>query len=305
MTSFAVPVPQLLPDGGVDPDGVAIYLARAEALGFDSAWTQESVLGQAPVLDPLATLAFAAASSQSLRLGCAVFVSSLHDPIHLAKALASLDQLSRGRLEIGVAAGGPWAPTRAFGIDPDSRLGRFDEGLQLMKACWTERSVSFEGRFWQVADVTVEPKPHQRPHPPLWIGGSKPWALWRAAQHGNGFFGAGASTTADFAEQVVLVRRLLAEAGRTPSDFRIAKRVYLTLDDDAETARRLVDEGLQQIYGRSGLGAVAVAGTVADCVTGLQEVVDAGADLVQVHPLGGEMTDQVERLAAEVIPQLA
>ncbi len=304
MTTFAVALPQqLLPEGGFDPDAAAEYLRRAEELGFDGVWAQESVLSRAPVLDPLAALAFAAAAGGSLRLGCAVFVSSLHDPIHLAKGLASLDQLSGGRLEIGVAAGRPTPATTAFGIDPDSRLARFDEGLQLMKACWTETSVSFDGRFWQVDDAAVEPKPLQHPYPPLWIGGSRPWALRRAVREAGGFFGAGGTTTVDFAAQVVLVRSLLAEAGRAPADFRIAKRVYLAADDDAETARRYVDAGLQQIYGRSGLTAVAVHGTDADCVAGLQEVIDAGAELVQLHPLG-DMSRQVERLAAEVIPEL-
>lgn len=304
MTTFAVAVPQMLPEGGFDPDALVASLQRAEELGFESAWAQESVLGRPPVLDPLALLSFAAAVSETLRLGCAVFVSSLHDPIHLAKGLASLDHLTGGRLEIGVAAGGPWAQTRAFGIDPDSRLDRFDEGLQLMKACWTEPTVSFQGRFWQVADASVEPKPRQQPYPPLWIGGSKPFALRRAVRHADGFFGAGATTTADFRAQVVRVRSLLAEAGREPSTLRISKRVYLSLDDDADTARRLVAEGLERIYGRSGLAPVAVAGTVADCVAGLQEVIDAGAELVQLHPLHGSMDQQVERLAAEVIPQL-
>jgi alkanesulfonate monooxygenase SsuD/methylene tetrahydromethanopterin reductase-like flavin-dependent oxidoreductase (luciferase family) len=101
----------------------------------------------------------------------------------------------------------------------------------------------------------MEPKPFQKPHPPIWFGANHPAALRRAARHGDGFFGAGSTTTARFAEQVTIVREALAQAGRDPASFRIAKRVYIHVDDDAERARRRVADGLHQLYADFGIAA--------------------------------------------------
>src|SRR5690348_18478829 len=102
---FAISIPQHFADGTFDPTRLRDYLTRAEALGFHSAWTQEAILGPAPTLSPLEIMTFAAACTERLRLGCAVFVSPLHNPIHLAKNISTLDQISRGRVEVGVGIG--------------------------------------------------------------------------------------------------------------------------------------------------------------------------------------------------------
>src|SRR5215469_12921910 len=200
---FAVSIPQRFADGTFDPVKLREYLTRAESLSFHSAWTQEAVLAPAPALAPLELMAFAAACTERLRLGCAVIVSPLHSPVHLAQSISTLDQLSRGRVEIGVATGGKGRMFSAFEVDPAHLVARFTEGLELMKACWTEPRITFEGQFWQLEGASVEPKPFQKPFPPLWIGGSHPQALRRALRYGTGFFGAGSSTTAQFAQQVL------------------------------------------------------------------------------------------------------
>lgn len=169
-----------------------------------------------------------------------------------------------------------------------------------MQACWTEPNITFEGRFWQLDGSYVEPKPFQKPYPPLWIGGNQPAAVRRALRYGNGFFGAGSSTTAQFAQQVQVLRAALAEAHQDPSTFQIAKRVYIVIDDDATRARERVDAGLKQIYGSSGLTAIAVYGPPSACIAGLREVAEAGAELIQLHPLFDE-AEQMERLVAEVL----
>src|SRR5947207_14814968 len=128
---FAISIPQLVGDCAFDPAAFRAYLARAEALGFESAWVQEQILGTVPHIGPIETLTFAAACSERLRLGCAVFVTPLHSPVHLAKSLATLDQLSRGRLEIGVGTGGRFRPFPAFGVDPSSLVARLNDGLRL------------------------------------------------------------------------------------------------------------------------------------------------------------------------------
>src|SRR3984885_601142 len=123
---FAIGIPQLYPDGSFSPSDFKAYLARVEELGlFESAWTQEMVLGAAPQLAPLEVMTYAAACTTTLRLGCTVFVTTLHTPVHLAKALASLDQLSGGRLEGGGGSGGRGARSRrsacpAAGTSPGS-----------------------------------------------------------------------------------------------------------------------------------------------------------------------------------------
>lgn len=300
---FALSLPQHVPDGTFDPSRLRDYLTTAEALGFHSVWTQEAVLGSSPTLAPIEIMTFAAACTQQLRLGCAVFVSPLRNPVHLAKSLSTLDQLSQGRVEIGIAVGGKGRMFSAFDADSTNFVARFTEGLNLMKVCWTEPHITFAGRFWQIDEAEMEPKPFQKPYPPLWVGGSHPAAVRRAVRYGDGFFGAGRSTTAQFAQQVQVLRETLEESARDPSAFQIAKRVYIVLDEDRTRAHELVDAGLKRIYGVSGLTDIAVYGPPAACIAGLREVANAGAELIQLHLLIEE-TEQIERLATEVLSEV-
>jgi len=301
---FGICIPQFVEDGSFDPGALRRYLARAEQLGFESAWTQEQVLGTIPNLGPLETMAYAAACTSTIRLGCAVLITTLHSPVHLAKSVSTLDQLSRGRIEVGVGTGGR-RMFAGFGVDPDTFVARFTEGLELMKALWTQPEVKFAGRFWQLDGAAMEPKPFQKPHPPLWFGGNAPAALRRAVRLGDGFIGAGSQTTAAFAAQVPVVREALEEQGR--DGFRIAKRVYLAVDDDAARARERLSDTLSRMYsffGASDLTPVAVSGPPDACIEGLTAVADAGAEMILLNPLFDE-AEQMERLAAEVMPQIA
>ena len=300
---FAISIPQHVGEDGFDPGAFRSHLARVEELGFHSAWTQEQILGSARTLSPLETMTYAAACTDRLRLGCAVFVTPLHNPLHLAKAIGSLDHLSHGRVEVGVGTGGPGRPFGAFGVDADKPVTRFNEGIALMKACWTEREITFDGRNWKLDGAAMEPKPVQKPHPPIWVGGSHPNGMRRAVRIGDGFFGAGSQTTMAFSEQVKIVREELAERERDPSTFAIAKRVYIHVDDDPGRARERVAAALRYQYGRGGLEGVAVAGPPAACVAGLREVADAGAEMILLNPLVDD-AEQIERFAAEVIPEL-
>ncbi|RFS82955.1 LLM class flavin-dependent oxidoreductase [Actinomadura spongiicola] len=301
---FAISIPQDLNDGEFDPAAFRAFLRRAEELGFDGAWTQEQVLGTAARSSPLETLTYAAACTERIRLGCAVFVTPRHNPVHLAKSLSTLDQLSRGRVDVGVGIGARDRSLSAFGVEPDELVARLTEGLDLMKACWTRPRVTFDGRFWRLDDAAMEPKPFQKPHPPVWFGARHPNALRRAVRLGNGFFGAGSATTAQFAEQVGVVREALAEQGRDAADFSIAKRVYIGVDDDEARAWKRGADTLERFYGRSDLTPVAVCGSADACVEGVREVIDAGAEMVLFTPLFDD-AEQMERLAAEVMPHLA
>jgi alkanesulfonate monooxygenase SsuD/methylene tetrahydromethanopterin reductase-like flavin-dependent oxidoreductase (luciferase family) len=304
---FSISIPQRAANG-FDAEGTSSYLARAEELGFEGGWTLEQIAAPAPSLAPLQLLSWAAAHTTRLRLGVAVLITSLHDPLQLASAITAVDQLSHGRLDVGVGHGGNFRPFSAFGVEKATFVRYFTEGLELMEAAWSDQpTVTFHGRFRDVDGLPIQPKPVQRPHPPLWFGGGAPKAMARAVRLGDAFMGAGSSTTASFAEAVKVIRRELDEQGKDATQFRIAKRVYLTIDDDAARARERVLAGLHGIYGEMhGIEAVPVSGTAADVVRGLHEVIDAGAEMVLLNPVGqgvAEDREQMERLAAEVIPQ--
>src|SRR6185437_11333393 len=125
-----------------DPSAIARFARRAEELGFDSLWVQESIIGRQRQLDSIELLTFAAACTSRIRLGAAVLLLPLRSPVPLAKTLVSLDQLSAGRLTLAMGLGRAGPTDAAFGIDPGSRLGRFNEALRILKALWTEDSVT-------------------------------------------------------------------------------------------------------------------------------------------------------------------
>jgi alkanesulfonate monooxygenase SsuD/methylene tetrahydromethanopterin reductase-like flavin-dependent oxidoreductase (luciferase family) len=309
---FAIAIPQFYADASFSPADFRRYLERAELLGvYESAWTQEAQFSPNPLLSPLEVMSYAAACTSTLRLGCTVFVTTLQSPVHLAKSLSSLDQLSCGRVEVGVGSGGPQRPFSAFGFGPDRYLARFTEGLELMKALWTAPVVNFEGEFFQVKDGPMEPKPYQKPHPRLWFGGSAEAAVRRGVRLCDGFFGAGSSPTSAFASQVSVARAELAASGRSegfgPGQFPIAKRVYIGLDPvDGARARTRMNAALESLYWRRvpAIESAAVTGTLSESVTGVREVIAAGAELILFTPLF-DVHEQMERIATELIPALS
>ena len=300
---FAISIPQYYGSGEFDPVAFRNYCTGIEQLGYDSSWGHESVLSTTQQLSPLETMTYAAACTQRLRLGCAVLVSTLHSPVHLAESLATLDQLSGGRIDVGVGTGGKSRPFAAFGMSADRYVARFTEGVAVMKALWTQPRVSFDGEFYHLEDAAMEPKPIQKPHPPVWFGATGETALRRAARLGDGFFGSGSSPTDRFAEQVRVVRAALAAAGRDPAGFPIAKRLYIVVDDNSARARDRANTAMAQMYGRRvpDIEAATVAGAPAECASRVAEVAEAGAELILFHTLFAP-GEQAARIAADVIP---
>src|SRR5271168_2366488 len=144
---------------GFDAAGLRDYLTRAEELGFEGGWVLEQTVGEAPLLAPLELLAYAAACTERLRLGVAVLVSSLHDPLQLASAVTAVDRLCHGRLDVGVAPGGGFRAFAAFEVANANCRNSFTEGVELMKAAWyDEPRVTFQGRFRKVARIPIQPK---------------------------------------------------------------------------------------------------------------------------------------------------
>lgn len=302
--TLGVAIPQTFPDGRVDPRGIRDFLQRAEALGFHSAWVVEHMFGTIPALAPVELLTYAAAVTERLRLGAAVLLTALRTPVHTAKSLATLDQLSGGRLIVGVGLGGNPKIYPAFGLTASRRAARFAEGLRLMKRLWTEPAVTADGEFYRLENASLQPRPLQTPHPPLWFGGHHPLALRRAVELGDGFIGAGSASTATFAEQMKVLRAILAERGRDASAFPSGKRVYLAIDRDRARAGKRLAEWFGAFYGRPALAEeVSVWGDVDTCVEGLRAVAAAGAGFLMLNPVFDE-AEQLERIAADLAPRL-
>ncbi len=299
-----IAMPQFFQEGPTDMELLRRWVARAEELDFESLWTQEDITGDDPSLEPLTQLSYVAALTTRARLGVSVMVAPLRNPVQLAKALGSLDQMSHGRLTVGVGIGGRQNMYPAFGLTTDRRARRFVELLDVMKALWTEPQATYEGQFWQLDGVPMEPKPVQKPHPPLWFGGRHPDALRRAVRHGDGWMGAGSSTTATFLECVQQLNTFLEEAGRDPATFPISKRVYLAVDDNEKRAEERITTWFDNRYHNAPLGAeVSVWGSAAQCAEKLAEIVDGGAEMLMLNPMFDHM-EHLEQLTEEVIPNI-
>jgi probable F420-dependent oxidoreductase len=229
---------------------IRTFVKRAEALNYDSLWVMEGIVGRALSLEPVSLLSYVAALTQEVRLGVAVILLTLRNPVQLAKSLASLDLMSNGRLDAGIGIGGH-VPEEIFGYSSERRIGRFEESLQVMKTLWTESPASFSGDFWKFEDISLKPRPVQRPHPPVWFGARAPAALRRACKYGDGFIGAGSSSIDDFITQYGLVRRFLEEQERDPETFGISKRVYVAIDPDRGRAEARLEEWFAHHYGNA------------------------------------------------------
>ena len=301
---LGVAIPQTRLDGAFDVEKLRGFLARAEALGVQSAWVVEQVLGSIRSLEPVALLTYAAACTERLRLGSAVLLTALRSPVHLAKSLATLDHLSGGRLTVGVGLGGNPRIYPAFGLQAARRAARFAEGLRLMKRLWTDERVTFEGEFFKLQNASMEPKPLQKPHPPLWFGGHHPNALRRAVELGDGFIGAGSVSTATFLGEVKLLKSLLEEAGRDPARFPLGKRVYIAVDHDRARAGRRLAEWFGAFYGKPELAAeVSVWGDPGECLDRLSEITAAGVGFLMLNPVFDEL-EHLDQFASEIAAKL-
>ena len=203
------------------PEAIARAAGLAEELGFDSVWVTDHVVIPTPYLsrfgpvfyDPVATLAYVAGLTRRVRLGTTVLILSYRNPIVLAKALATVDQLSGGRLIFGAAAGWAELEFRALGVPFEERGPRSDEYLALIKALWTQERPSFQGRFFSFSDLHFLPRPVQRPHPPIWIGGRSRRALRRAVEHGDAWHPT-FTPPAQLQQEYQALREMAAQRGR-------------------------------------------------------------------------------------------
>jgi alkanesulfonate monooxygenase SsuD/methylene tetrahydromethanopterin reductase-like flavin-dependent oxidoreductase (luciferase family) len=283
---FGISIPQTYPD----PAGIERFLKRAEELPFVAVWCLEQVIGSAPLLDSVATATFAAGISKRLRLGIAVLLIAQRNPIDLAKSLSSLDVLSSGRLTVGVGLGHSTENYPAYGLTPEGRVTRFRENLEIMKRLWSEEAVTLDGRFSQLENITMEPKPVQKPYPPIWFGGRAEAALRRAVELGNAYIGAGSTPMDTFLEDIK----------KLPPHFPKAKRLYLALGENLPRLR----EWFGAFYGKPEMAdKVAVWGTPQRISEQIIRLKVAGVNHVLLNPVFDEEA-QMERLVQDVMSRV-
>jgi probable F420-dependent oxidoreductase len=174
------------------PEIIRSAAVRAEQLGYESVWVSDHVVvprdniknfGET-IFDPLVTLGVIAGATRRVRLGTTVLIVPYRNAVVTAKMVSSLDALSDGRVVLGVGAGWLAAESAALGVPFAERGAMTDEHLAAMRELWTSREPSFSGRYTQFGDLVFEPRPAQKPHPPIWVGGHSPAALRRAVRVG-------------------------------------------------------------------------------------------------------------------------
>ncbi|MFL6164467.1 MAG: LLM class flavin-dependent oxidoreductase [Jatrophihabitantaceae bacterium] len=224
---------------------------RAEELRYDSVWTFQRLLHPADgdwgasyraVQDPLISLAYVASVTERVRLGVAVVNAPFYSPIVLAKQLTTLDQVCAGRLDAGLGIGWAAEELTAVGASQQRRGDRLDEFVECLRAIWGENPVRFDGEFYQLPPASVDPKPLQRPHPPILLGGGADRALRRAGRLADGWISASRHDLRHIDADIALIKRAAEEAGRDPDALRFIVRAVLRsteLPDDRPDRRPL------------------------------------------------------------------
>ena len=234
------------------PSNQLLVARRAEALGYHSLWTFHRLLyaleprneyPSAPgpqwpapfesVVDPIVALAHVAAVTETIRLGTAAIVMALFPPPVLAKQLATLDVVAGGRLDVGLTVGWSEDEYEACGVPFAKRGARAEEYLRCLSALWSDDPVEFQGRFYRVPRSLFQPKPQQRPRPPILLGGYAPATIRRAAALADGYVG-GNVPLAKVAPLVAQIREAGAAAGREPGSLRIVCRGAVRLFDQPQ-----------------------------------------------------------------------
>jgi len=248
---YLLPTRERIMQGAPETEPMLALAARAEALGFDSIWVGDSLLAR-PRHEPLTLLAGVAGRVPHVSLGTAVLLPALRNPVMLAHLVATLDQVSEGRLILGVGFASDVPNIRAefaaAGVPFEKRVGRMMEGLRLCRALWSGEPVDWDGR-WQVAGGVLGPTPYRTGGPPLWIGGSLPASLVRAARWFDGWF-PNRPDAATFATQWQEVRAIARTAGRDPDALTGAMYLTLALDAHAARAEARLNAFLERYYGQ-------------------------------------------------------
>jgi probable F420-dependent oxidoreductase len=291
---------------------IARVAERAEQWGIDSFWLSDHLLAPSPELDVVATLALIASRTHQMKLGPSVLLLNLRHPLMAAKAFASLDYLSNGRMVMAVGTGANLADYAACGIPPEGRGRRLDEGIEVLRTVWKNPQASFHGRCFNFDGVTIEPRPLARTNTDsgtmdIWVGGRSDGALKRTARLADGYF-ASFQTPDEYAASMAKIRAYAAESGR--ADARIESGLIL-LCRIAGSRERALDE-MRPMLNALGRGAEqflerAAFGSAEDIVGRIGEYVAKGLDKFVLWPVAEPdvWARQVELVGREIASHYA
>ena len=297
---------------GETPDVEALlrYAERAEELGFESLWAWDHILlgvdPSFPVLDSLTILTAIAVRTKRIRLGTGVMVLPLRNPVVAAKVLASLDQISNGRLLLGAASGWYAREFDAVGISFKDRGRIFERNLDLLVRLWTEDAVTEQVDELNLRSAVLLPKPVQKPHPPILIGGYIDRVLRRAGRKGDGWL-TYFYTPESFAKSWAKVLDAAEKAGRDPSKLTATNQLAIYVGPSREEADEPMRHWLSTEWDIAKWSDStiehAIRGTAEQCAEQLQAHVDAGVHRIILIPYRYE-PEQLEMIASDVIPKL-
>ncbi len=285
-------------------DEAAAEAREAEEQGYQFITAGEHVFFYGPTTNGLISLAAAAGATEHIKLMTSITLVPLYPAALLAKQVAALDTVSGGRFHLGVGVGGEFAKEfEACGVPVQERGARTDEALEVMRLLWNEDDVSFDGRFTKLSGVTLQPKPKQRPHPPIWVSGRSEAAMKRTARFGTGWL------------PYMYTPEQLASSLKTIEGYdfeRVAPVqpglfIFFAVHEDRERAVKMAIDRLSVQYNQDFsklVGKYALAGSPEDCIARLREYVDAGAQTVitaSVCP-ADYMQENQRLLAQEVVP---
>ena len=280
-----------------------------ERAGFDSVWTGDHVSFHSPMYESLTLLATYAAITSRVKLGTGVYLLALRPPAIAAKATASLDVLSGGRLIFGVGVGGENPKEfEVTGSPHHERGARVTEAIDVVRTLWRDTPASFDGRFTKFSGVSIDPKPVQKPGPPIWIGGRSDAALARAGRQGEGWISYVVQPER-FEQSLEKIHTAAAAAGRSLDGFTPAHLTFISVGKDYETAKatwvRLLSKRYAQDFGPLAQK-YGVLGTPAQCAEQLARFVDAGCRYFVMDSIVDVAEEQahLEMIAAEVVPRL-
>ena len=283
------------------PDIIRGTAVRAEQLGYDSIWVSDHVVvpnanvvnfGET-VFDPLVTLAVIAGATSRVRLGTTVLIVPYRHAVVTAKMISSLDALSAGRLIVGIGAGWVAAESAMLGVPFRERGAMTDEYLRAMQELWTSRAPSFAGKYTQFSGLVFEPKPVQKPHPPIWVGGHSRAALRRATEFGVAWHPINRPPAELRSGRLELTRLSQAHGRSVPP--------ALTLRNDVRVLRSGEGAPASAHAGR------VLAGDAAALVDQIAELADCGVEHLVLEFLaadGGELAEQMTIFADRVRPRL-
>ena len=260
-------IPALHP---ADPIAIRRFVQAAERLGFHSIWAGDHVFYHVDVIQPLQLLSWIAALTSRVRLGTAVMLSSYLNPVLLAKAAASLDCLSGGRLILGMSIGGSEAEFRSIGVPMDQRVGRLVEATEILRRLFQEDEVTYEGRYHRLEHATIKPKPVQQPGVPLLFGGTSEAMLRRIGRLADGWVCGSSSSLESFAEGIAVVREEASRRGRDPDSLEFAKLHCVSVAADRTQAAALAEAHWKTYYGSRYTIETVIHGTTAECAEQLR-----------------------------------